>query len=257
MVARPRARAQRRGEASHPAAPASGRVPSIDALRGVAIVAMIAYHFAFDLRFFGVTRSDFEHDPFWLASRGAIVASFLALAGVSAVLADRAGIDTWRFARRIGVIVLCALAVSVASYVVFPRTFIYFGVLHCIAVSLVIARPLVRFPLACAVLGVLVIIAGLVFAHPMFDQRWTSWIGFTTGKPATQDYVPLFPWLGVLLLGVAAGHALAANGFRPLESLTRTPTPLRAMGRHSLAIYMVHQPMLMALLWAALKILRS
>ena len=257
MAARRRSRAKRRGEASHPLADAGARVQSIDAMRGLALVAMIAYHFAFDLRFFGVTRSDFEHDPFWLASRGAIVASFLALAGVSAVLADRAGIDTWRFARRIAVIVLCALAVSLASYVVFPQTFIYFGILHCIAVSLLIARPLVRFPLACAILGVLVIIAALVFAHPVFDQRWTSWIGFTTGKPATQDYVPLFPWLGVLLLGVVAGHALAANGFRPLEPLTRTPSALRAMGRHSLAIYMVHQPMLMALLWAVLNIVRS
>lgn len=257
MAARRRSRAGQRAETSHAVAMGSGRVPSIDALRGIAIVAMIAYHFAFDLRFFGVTRSDFEHDPFWLASRGAIVASFMALAGISAVLAYRARIDARRFARRIGVIAVCALMASVASYVVFPQTFIYFGVLHCIAVSLLIARPLVRFPLACAVLGALIIVAGLLFAHPAFDERWTSWIGFTTHKPSTQDYVPLFPWSGVLLLGVAAGHTLAANDFRPLRSLARAPAALQAMGRHSLAIYMVHQPILMALLWSVLKVVRG
>ena len=45
------------------------RVGAIDVLRGAAIAAMIVYHFAYDLRLFGVTRSDFENDPFWIAAR--------------------------------------------------------------------------------------------------------------------------------------------------------------------------------------------
>ena len=257
MAQRRRGRATPRAEAVRAASPAIDRVPSIDALRGLAIVAMIVYHFAFDLRFFGVTRADFENDPFWLAARATIVASFLSLAGISAVLADRAGVDGLRFARRIGVIALCALLASVASYFVFPQTFIYFGILHCIALSLVIARPLVRRPASCVVLGVAIIVAGLVFSHPAFDARSTSWIGFTTRKPATQDFVPLFPWLGVVLLGVGAGHLMASNGFRVLAFLQRSPAALRAMGRHSLAIYMVHQPILMASLWLALQLVRS
>jgi len=257
MAARRRPRADRRADAARLPPSATERVQSIDALRGLALVAMIVYHFAFDLRFFGVTRADFENDPFWLAARGTIVASFLALAGISAVLADRAGVDSRRSMRRIGVIALCALAASAASYVVFPRTFIYFGILHCIALSLVIARPLVRQPRSCAILGVAIIIAGLVFSHPAFDARATSWIGFTTTKPATQDFVPLFPWLGVLLLGVAAGNVLSTTQFRSLAPLGRAPAMLRAMGRHSLAIYMAHQPVLMALLWAVLKLVRA
>lgn len=257
MAARRRSRATGRADAVRASATSRDRVPAIDALRGLAIVAMIAYHFAFDLRFFGVTRADFENDPFWLAARGTIVAAFLFLAGISAVLAVRAGVAGLRFARRIGVIALCAIAASVASYVIFPQTFIYFGILHCIAVSLVIARPLVRVPAICVALGVMSIISGLVFSHPWFDARWTSWIGFTTQKPATQDFVPLFPWLGVVLLGVGAGHALAASGFRALAALQRSPAALRAMGRHSLAIYMIHQPILMASLWLALNLVRG
>ena len=107
-------------------APRVERVASIDALRGVAIVAMVAYHFAFDLRFFGVTRADFENDPFWLTARASIVTSFLLLAGISLVLADRAGVDRPRFLRRVALVALCALAASVASYVIYPQTFIYF-----------------------------------------------------------------------------------------------------------------------------------
>jgi uncharacterized membrane protein len=232
------------------------RVAAVDALRGLAIVAMIVYHFAFDLRYFGVTRADFENDPFWLSARAAIVASFLLLAGISAVLADRAGRDHRRFARRIGAIVLCALAVSVASYFVFPQTFIYFGILHCIALSLVVAQAVVRRPALSAGFGLVIVVAGLMFSHRWFDTRVTSWIGFTTVKPPTQDYVPLFPWLGVVLIGAGVGHVLADARFRGLAALDRSPRFLRSMGRHSLAIYMIHQPILLGALWIALRLSR-
>jgi len=232
----------------------SERVAPIDALRGLAILAMVAYHFAFDLRFFGVIGADFENDRFWLTARATIVTSFLLLAGVSLVLADRAGVGAKRFLRRIALIALCAIAASMASYVIYPQTYIYFGILHCIALSLLVARPLARNAAAAVVLGILVVSAGLLIAHPAFDHRMTSWIGFTTQKPATQDFVPVFPWLGVVLLGVGLGHGLWRAQFRPIAALGRAPRPLLWMGRHSLAIYMVHQPLLMSALWLVLRI---
>ncbi len=64
----------------------------------------------------------------------------------------------------------------------------------------------------------------------------------------------MFPWLGVVLLGVGLGHALLRAQFRPIAALGRAPRPLLWMGRHSLAIYMVHQPFLMGALWLALRI---
>ena len=67
-------------------------------------------------------------------------------------------------------------------------------------------------------------------------------------------WVPLFPWLGVVLAGIALGHALAARDFRPVAFLARTPTALRWMGRHSLAIYMVHQPLLIGALMVAVRL---
>jgi uncharacterized membrane protein len=238
-----------------PAAPAP-RVDGIDALRGIAILAMIAYHFAFDLRFFGLTRIDFENDPFWLGARASIVASFLLLAGVALVLAQRAGVPARAFARRIAVIAACALAASSASYAIFPATFITFGILHFIALASVLARPLAAHPRAALILGSMALVAGLTLSHPFFDARATSWLGFTTHKPATQDYVPLFPWIGVVLAGIAFGHALAATRFAWIAPLARTPRALRWLGRHSLAIYMVHQPILMGALWSVLALRR-
>ena len=236
---------------SPPAAPA--RIDGVDALRGVAIVAMIAYHFAFDLRFFGVIAADFENGRFWLTARALIVTSFLALVGTSLVLADRAGTPASRHYRRVAFIALCAMAASAASYAVDPRTTIHFGILHCIAVAAIVGRPLVRRPRIALLAGIGICAAGLVLSHPVFDSRATSWIGFATAKPRTVDYVPLFPWLGVVLVGIAVGDALARASFAPLAGLANAPATLRALGRHSLLVYMVHQPILMGALWLVLR----
>jgi uncharacterized membrane protein len=231
----------------------STRVASIDAVRAIALIAMIAYHFCFDLRYFGVTRADFEHDPFWLGARTLILSSFLLLAGVSLVLADVSNkMSRGRFWRHIGMIAGCAVLVSAASYALFPVTFIWFGVLHAIAVTLVLARPLVRYPRAAFAVGSVVVAAGLTVSHPVFDQFAFGWIGFMTAKPYTEDYVPLFPWAGVVFCGIAVGHALVRNRFAVLAAIAAPPRWLAWLGRHTLAIYMLHQPILLGVLWAVL-----
>jgi uncharacterized membrane protein len=230
---------------------ATHRLASLDALRGVAIVAMIAYHFCFDLRHFGITRADFEHDLRWLAARSAILSSFLLIAGISAVLSARQPMPVVRWLRHVGVIATAALLVTAGSALVFPRSFIWFGVLHAIAASLVVAKPLVRKPFVAAIAGTIVIVAGVVYANPVFDRRALGWIGFMTAKPVTEDYVPLFPWMGVLFLGIALGHLLVRTDFRAIMSLAPLPRWLAFLGRHSLAIYLLHQPLLFALLWLA------
>jgi len=229
------------------------RLKGIDALRGAAILAMIAYHFCFDLRYYGVLNADFEHSPFWLTARSLILSSFLLLAGISLVLAVRTNPSPAKFWWHIGVIAVCAAAVSAGSYALFPKTFIWFGVLHAIAVSLVLARPLVARPALALALGVAVLVAGLAFTHAVFDHRALAWIGFMTAKPATVDYVPLFPWTGVLLLGVALGHILCRNNWSAAAGAQRWPGWVAFLGRHSLVVYMLHQPLLIGVLWLVLK----
>ena len=240
------------GQPATHAAP-STRIAGLDALRGLAIVAMIAYHLCFDLRYFGVTHWDFEHDLRWLTVRTLILSSFLLIAGISAVLARRQASPVRHWLRHIGIIAGAALLVSAGSWLMFPRSFIWFGVLHAIAVSLLLARPLYGRPVLAALVGIAVIVAGSTYANAAFDNRTLGWIGFMTAKPVTEDYVPLFPWTGVLLLGVTAGHALVRTRFAALAPLARLPAPLQLLGRHSLIVYLLHQPLLLGLLWLAVR----
>jgi len=229
------------------------RMAGVDAVRAAALVAMIAYHFCFDLRYYGVLHADFEHDPYWIAARTLILSTFLFMAGVSAALAAHAQQPPASYWRHIGIIAGCALLVSAGSYALFPRTFIWFGVLHAIAISLALAYPLVRRPRLALAIGLVVIVIGNVIAHPAFDNRALGWLGFMTSPPWTEDYVPLFPWAGIVFCGIPAGAWLARLGRDPLPALANTPRGVLWLGRHTLVIYMLHQPILMGLLSLVLR----
>ncbi len=238
----------------------------IDAWRGLAIVLMISYHLCFDLNYFGVLRADFNRDPLWLASRSLIVTMFLALVGISLVLSAQREPVLRRFGYRQLRIGACALLVSAASYAMFPSTLIFFGILHFIFVASLIGMILLRQGVPASVYGVagaLAIAAALQWSAPVFDLAPLQWVGFMTHKPATEDYVPLFPWIGVVLLGMAAAQLLQNRlvpklGESPARGVAVPQNPvLRAgtwMGRHSLAIYMLHQPILLGLLYLLVRL---
>jgi uncharacterized membrane protein len=225
------------------------RIRAIDAMRGTAICMMIVYHAAFDLNWFRIISADFNHHPFWLGFRDLIVSSFLILVGISLVLAYRAGISPKRFWQRIALVGTCALLVTLGSYVTFPKTFITFGILHCIVVSSILAWPLVRFPRAALIAGIVIIVVGATIGVKLFDLPWLNWVGLMTFRPATEDYVPLLPWFGVVLVGISVGSSLLERRKVALQRISRaSPGWLTWLGRHSLLVYMVHQPIMVGLL---------
>ena len=185
------------------------RVGGLDALRGLAVIAMVAYHFAFDLAYFRVTAQDFYRDAFWLHSRTAILSSFLLIAGVSLVLAQRTAQGRAGFWIHLGRVAACALAVTAGSFFMFPRSFIWFGVLHAIAASLLLIRPLAGRPCDRArprhrhrARRQFVRIARVRLARARLDR-------FHDEQADHRGLRAALPWTGVMLIGVAAGHALA------------------------------------------------
>jgi uncharacterized membrane protein len=247
--------------ASSPKSPV--RLPRLDALRGAALLWMAGFHACFDLAYFGWLQADFYRDPFWTTQRTLIVSLFLLCAGLGQALAHAQQIGWPRFWQRWAQIAGCALLVSLGSWFMFPGSFITFGVLHGMALMLLLLRwagPRLQ-PWHCAGLGLLAVLLPQFVQHPFFDTRWTNWLGLVTHKPITEDYVPLLPWLGVMLWGYGLGRWLLArsSGKRaaPLlgGTLPKGLAPLALLGRWSLSFYMLHQPVLiggMLLVQAAL-----
>ncbi|MBT9466460.1 heparan-alpha-glucosaminide N-acetyltransferase [Hydrogenophaga sp.] len=247
------------------AQPTAQRLEHIDLLRAAAMLWMTAYHFCFDLNFFRLIREDFYRDPFWTWQRTAIVSLFLFTAGLSQAVAVHQG-QTWaRFWRRWLQVAGAALLVTAGSLLVFPGSFIYFGVLHSIAVMLIVVRLTAGWGAWLWLLGALAV--GLKWAAPsiivawpaleVFNTPWLNWLGFISRKPVTEDYVPLLPWLGVMWWGVAAGrwalrsHLQWLGAGKPAAGLRRLPI---LMGRWSLTYYLLHQPLLMGLIWLGMQL---
>jgi uncharacterized membrane protein len=229
------------------------RLPVVDLARGLAILQMIAYHFVYDLSYFHWLHIDMTQQPVCVAWRGAIVSQFLLVAGVSIGLADAAGRSPARFWRRWTQIAAAAALVSIASAWVFGPRLIWFGILHFVAVALLIARPLPALRAWNLALGAALVALGLAVHDPRFDPPWASWIGLVAHKPATEDYVPLLPWLGAVAIGIGLAGLWRDRGYplaRPLQRLDWAPArALRWMGRWPLTIYLVHQPIMMGVLY--------
>ena len=242
---------------ARPVAATAGRLDVIDAARGAAVGLMVIYHLCWDLSYFGFVQFDLLTNPWWLAFRTLILGSFLAIAGFVQVLAHGEGVRPVPFLRRLGLLVASAAAITLASWLVFPDSYIFFGVLHCLALASVLTLGIQRLPvpLILAAAG-FCIVAPALFAQPLFDRPWLYWLGLVTEVPVSNDYVPILPWFGVTLLGVAAGRVVAVDLDNRLPAVTwRSSRPAEKTlcwsGRHSLLVYLVHQPVLLGLLYAA------
>jgi uncharacterized membrane protein len=233
------------------AAPVVARLPGIDTARGVALIGMFVYHLTWDLSHFGFVAADLPLSPGWKAFAHVVAGSFLALVGISLVLAHRSAWDRafWVRLARIGG---AAAAISLVTYLILPDAFIFFGILHCIVVSSLLALPLLNAPLALVLLLALATLAAPhLLAGASGDHPALLWLGLTTSVPSSVDYQPILPWFGMVLIGVSLGRLI---GLRPPAFLLLSPqhAPGRLLqfgGRHSLLVYLAHQPIFFGLVF--------
>lgn len=235
------------------ARPRGVRLRVIDVVRGVAIAGVVVYHLVWDLDFTGLAATGISRQLAWTLLARTLAGTFMLLVGVSLFLAHRNGMRWRAFGRRLGVLALAALAISVVTRLVFPQTFIYFGILHSIAAASLMGVFVLRLPAMFNILaGITIIVLPFIFRDAWFDPRWLAWIGFAEQVPPSNDFVPIFPWAGLTLLGIGvANFALAqsAEGWlNKHEPSGGTVNLLAWLGRHSLAIYLIHQPILLSII---------
>ena len=256
---------------------ASGRFGWLDVARGVALLAMAIYHFSFDLAMFGLI------DPrapvsFPLREFARLIAtSFLLLVGVGLVIGHGRGIRWRPFWRRFALIAGAAGLITAGSYAAAlytgaPQFLIYHGILHMIAIGSLAALPLVRAPWWVAVVtAALVAWVGLGTGATIGESPWIWWTGLSATRGPSFDFVPFFPAFAAVAAGVAVAK-LAGLGTRPGSARPGSarsgaaPGPPRAMpplqrpfawaGRHSLLVYLAHQPVLIGLLWLYVQVAR-
>jgi len=231
----------------------------VDFLRGVAVAMMVLYHFVFDLNYFGISNFDI-HGGFWFYFAHLTAFLFVLLVGVSLVLSHERMVLLGQGEAflpkllRKGVWILClAMGITLVTYVAVGNGFIVFGALHLIGVSLIFAYPFLRLGAANAFLGSLVIFIGIYLQSLSVGYPWLLWLGLSTVGFYSLDYLPLFPWFGVVLLGIAVGD-IFYRGYRrrifiPELSSSYAVKPLAFMGKKSLVIYLIHQPILIAILY--------
>jgi uncharacterized membrane protein len=237
------------------------RIDALDIARGVALAAMAIYHFSWDLSFLGFIATDIVGEPGWKWFAHIVAGSFLVLVGASLVLGHGKGVRWRPFLRRLAVIAAAAAAITVATYFTFPDSFIFFGILHCIALSSVLTLPFLRLPLGfVAFAAVLVVAAPWFLRSDAFNGLALAWLGLGNEVPLTNDYVPIFPWFGMVLAGVAAGRVLVPWARRGVLARWRAEQPpwraLAWAGRHSLLIYLLHQPLLLGVLYPIAQLVR-
>lgn len=218
---------------------------------------MVVYHLAYDLDTFGGYPIESTSGP-WAWFADATASAFLFLVGVSLAIsyARATGSGGNLFGKYLlrGLKILGYGMVLTAVSLILGMGVIAFGILHVIGVSIILAYPLLGFRWLNLALGLAVVAAGayMMAADVSSEAPWLLPLGVVPENLAMPDYRPLLPWFGVVLLGLFAGNLVYGAGkWPPVPESAPAPTrPLVPLGKNSLLIYLLHQPILVALLAA-------
>jgi len=223
------------------------RIKGLDIFRGIAIILMIIYHFCYFLNEFNYIHQNFDYNLFWRSFRAIIVTMFIFASGVSLHIAYHKGINWQKFLKRVALLGAVATAISVATYIVYPNRWVYFGIIHYIFASTIIGLLFInRFfiSLIVAILLFVLYFGGFV-DYAIIIREFVKLLHLPS---YTVDLVPLFPWFWVTSFALAISaknwHKVI---FNKIDSDSKIANAVAFMGRHSLVIYLTHLPLLFGL----------
>ncbi len=231
----------------------------IDFLRGIAIIMMIIYHSLYNLSFFGSYNFNL-HSGFWLHYARFAASIFIFLVGLSLTLSysKNKNIETYislfvkNFKRGI-IIFFWGIIVTLLTWLFLREGFVIFGILHFIGVSIILAFPFLKLGLINILIGIILILLGIFISSIRVNFPWLLWLGLRTNNFYSIDYFPILPWFGIMLTGISFGNIMYSGYIRKYKlydlSNYSIIKALRFLGRNSLFIYLIHQPLLISLLY--------
>lgn len=215
------------------------RIEEIDFARGTAIILMVIFHIIFDLTEYYSFPFNYL-SGFWFYTGKAAAILFILVCGISSTVSTRSF--------RHGLTILgWGMVLTAITYFSHPQQYIRFGILHLLGFSL-LSCPLIHQlrPLQAAACGLAVILTGSLIKKIAVAADYGLIFGLPGPLFSSLDYYPLFPWYGIFLLGTAAGRLLYPDKKSLLPAQFRLANPVNRLGRHSLLIYLVHQPVILA-----------
>ena len=236
------------------------RLWEIDFLRGLAIIMMIVFHLLYDLTHFGGYNLNL-HAGFWLYFARTTAAIFIFLVGVSLTISfsraekiqDSGQKLCLKYLKRGLSIFSWGLIITILTWIFLRKGFVLFGILHLIGISIILAYPFLKLRYWNLLLGITFISLGIYLTNFTFGFPWLVWLGFMPEHFYTVDYFPIFPWFGVVLIGMFFGNLLYSDCTRKFNLLDLSNFNVIGLfcllGRHSLIIYLIHQPILIILLY--------
>ncbi len=220
------------------------RIQTIDIIRGVDIVLMILFNYSVTLSYFRLinTPSDFLY---WFVFPRAIASVFIFISVVAAYASlenNKENFSKRYFIRGVKLL-LFAIFITLFTHIFVPEGTVYFGILHFFAISSFFVPFFIKYNKLNLVAGLLITIAGSFLQLTQFDFSYLFWLGFMPKNFYTFDYFPLIPWLGVLMLGVHSGRYIVERTVN-LKFESRFAAAFMFLGKNSLIIYLIHQPLL-------------
>jgi len=231
----------------------SGRFWEVDFVRGIGILMMIISNFVTDLQYF---LNYSEHQMFWLVFARMTAFIFVFVSGVSFWISYSRSIKKnprpyKKYLRRFAKLFGLGVLITITTKVLLSSGIIYFGILHFLGVASLLAIPFYRFREKNIFFGVFFLLGSLIISKIHLNTMALLPIGITPSEFFTLDYFPVFPWFGVYLLGMTIGSLLYPDGMRRINLNFPKILPVKFIcwaGRHTLKIYIIHQPILVGLL---------
>ncbi len=219
------------------------RIWELDAARGFCILCVIVIHAVFDLQYFFSLQLSLPGIYHFIQDNGAVL--FILISGICATLGSRSF-------RRGALVFACGLLISAVTYGMIALGMagsdvaIHFGILHLLGLCMMLYPLIRRLPTAAiAALGTAVILLGYYFLAHRYPVEWLFVLGIRSPHYAAGDYFPILPYLGWFCIGIVLGRTLYREQRTRFPNAPANAAPIRffrCCGRHSLLIYLVHQP---------------